>query len=425
MAKPTVDDILDKETGEHFTAEQLLGKDKINQFKLRRDIEERIQKNISKYVCAICWQKIKLKMGDKNRFHFAHLKDSPQCPIKTDSGYSLKEWLAIIYHGAKESEAHIRLKTMLRDILEADSRFSNVKLEKTVKGLNEKAKWKKPDLQCMYGSHKHIFEIQISHTFISVIVAREIFYQENEMPLFWIFDEFKPEPDYIKAFQGDIFAHNNCNIMVFDNGTYRYSMKNKKFNLMVHWLEPYLENREIKTQWKCERVDFEKITYDDETYRAYYYDYERSLKLLEYKLKKELIFDVIKEDGNYSKRTDLFMERINDMGRFKLPSWFDKRDVYNLYDLFRVLMSIRDRVNYGYKNENPIWMLNLFYNSKKEFYWLVLKYIARTGYDEVLSNERKYPTFLKHNEEYEKSGAAKNNDYTDYLCWFFPELKDR
>ena len=110
MQKPTVDDILNKETGEHLTSSQLLGTDKIQQFKIRYEIEQRIQKDISKYLCAICLQKIKLKAGDQNRFHFAHLRDSPDCPIKTDTKYTKKEWLAIIYHGAKESEKHKKLK---------------------------------------------------------------------------------------------------------------------------------------------------------------------------------------------------------------------------------------------------------------------------------------------------------------------------
>jgi uncharacterized protein YqkB len=139
----------------------------------------------------------------------------------------------------------------------------------------------KPYLQCIYNDKNYIFEIQISHTFISVIVAREIFYEENEMPLFWIFDEFKPEPEYIKAFQGDIFAHNNCNVFVFDDETYKYSMKNKRFFLKVFWQEPYIENMHIKNKWNSERIDFNKINYYEKTYRAYYYDHDKNLKILE------------------------------------------------------------------------------------------------------------------------------------------------
>jgi competence CoiA-like predicted nuclease len=214
--KITVDYILNKDTGDYFTSEELLGNDKVTQFKLRHEIEKGIQKHIEKYVCAVCLQKIKLRAGEKNRFHFAHLKDSEYCPIKTDTKYTKREWLSIFYHGAKESEAHIKLKNMLYDILTTDDRFSDVKLEKAVTEIKDKIKWKKPDVQNIYNNQKYIFEIHLSHTFLSVIVARELFYEQNEMPLFWIFDKFKPDPDYIKAFQGDIFAHNNCNVMVLD-----------------------------------------------------------------------------------------------------------------------------------------------------------------------------------------------------------------
>jgi hypothetical protein len=42
MKIPTVVNILNKETGEHLTSLQLLGTDKIHQFKLRHEIEQRI-----------------------------------------------------------------------------------------------------------------------------------------------------------------------------------------------------------------------------------------------------------------------------------------------------------------------------------------------------------------------------------------------
>jgi hypothetical protein len=425
MDKPKVNDILNIETGEYIFAEDILGTDKLQQFKLRHEIEVRIQKHGEKLVCGICCQKIKLRAGDKNRFYFAHLKDSEDCPIKTDTKYSKKEWLSIIYHNTKESEKHIKLKNMLYTILQLDKRFSEVKLEKTIKSIKDKTKWKKPDLQCYYNNLKTIFEIQISHTFVSVIVARELFYEENEMPLFWIFDEFKIEPNFIKVFQGDILAHNNCNIMVFDNETYRYSIENGRFFLKIFWLEPYIENKQILKKWNYERVDFNKIQYDPLNKRAFYYDYERNFKILKYIIKKEEIFDIIREDDNYSKRITEFSERINCLIEFNLRKWTEKEDIYNLYDLIRILLSIKERKNYGYDNNNIIWLINLFYNSKKEFYWLVLKYISNTNFELFLSKEKKYSTYIKHNQEYQNSNIINNNKYTEYLYWFFPELKSK
>jgi competence CoiA-like predicted nuclease len=199
--KITVNYIREEETGEYYTSEELIGTDKITQFKLRHEIEQKIQKRNSKYVCAICRQPIKLRAGEHNRFYFAHLKDSDDCPIKTDTKYTKREWEAIKYHGAKEGPKHKKLKRMLYDILKNDKRFADIKIEKAVKDINEIIRWKKPDIQCNYENRKCIFEIQLSHTFLSVIVARELFYQDNEMPLFWIFDYFEPDPDYIKVFQ--------------------------------------------------------------------------------------------------------------------------------------------------------------------------------------------------------------------------------
>jgi competence CoiA-like predicted nuclease len=422
--KITVNYIREEDTGEYYTSEELIGTDKIVQFKLRHEIEQKIQKSNSKYVCAICRQPVKLRAGEHNRFYFAHLKDSDDCPIKTDTKYTKREWEAIKYHGAKEGPKHKKLKRMLYDILKNDERFTDIKIEKAVKDIDVIIRWKKPDIQCNYKNKKCIFEIQISHTFLSVIVARELFYQDNEMPLFWIFDYFEPEPDYIKVFQGDIFFHNNCNLMVLNDEVYEYSIKNKRVHFKTYWLEPYISNRQIFQKWNCKIIDFDKITFDEKKSRAYYYDYERNLKLQNYELRKELIFDIIRSDGNYSKRIDLFHTQINSMDEFNLKRWNDKKDVYKLYDLFRILLSIKERKNYGYKNQNIIWMLNIFYDANRDLYWIVLNYIKNTKFEEVLSHEKKYSTFLNHKNDYLRSNPIRNNRYADYLHWYFPEIKE-
>jgi hypothetical protein len=206
---------------------------------------------------------------------------------------------------------------------------------------------------------------------------------------------------------------------------YNYSIKNKKLFLKVHWLEPYIEDRKIKSEWRYERIDFEKKIYDKENYRVYYYDYDRNLKIKNYWLKKERIFDIIRTDDNYSKRIDLFQNLVNDLDEYNLEKWNDKNDIYKLYDLFRILLSIKERKNYTYKNSNVIWMLNMFYNTNKELYWLVLQYIENTNFNEVLLGEKKYSTFLNHNKEYAMSKIKKDNRYTEYMHWFFPEIKTK
>jgi hypothetical protein len=213
--------------------------------------------------------------------------------------------------------------------------------------------------------------------------------------------------------------------MVLDDEVYEYSIRNKRVHLKTYWLEPYISNRQILQRWNCKIIEFNKIIFDEKKSRAYYYDYERNLRLQSYELKKEIIFDIIRSDDNYSKHIDLFHTQINSMDEFNLKSWNDKRDVYKLYDLFRILLSIKEQKNYGYKNQNIIWMLNIFYNANRDLYWIVLNYIKNTKFDEVLSLEKKYSTFLNHNNDYLKSNPIKNNRYTDYLHWYFPEIKEK
>jgi len=106
--------------------------------------------------------------------------------------------------------------------LEKDNRFSDVRIEKTI---SDGSSWRKPDLQANFNNKKFVFEIQISNTFLSVIVARELFYRDMDIPLIWIFGEFDKRDT--QFFEKDIFYHHNGNLFVSDEDTYKKSIDYK------------------------------------------------------------------------------------------------------------------------------------------------------------------------------------------------------
>lgn len=73
-------------------------------------------------------------------------------------------------------------------------------------------------------SNQSFFELQISTTFIQVIVDRENFYKENNTYIMWIFLEFDCE----QFTQLDISYANKSNTFVFDEEARNLSIKNKK-----------------------------------------------------------------------------------------------------------------------------------------------------------------------------------------------------
>ena len=59
-----------------------------------------------------------------------------------------------------------------------------------MKQLIKIEEWKKPDISASYKNINIVFEIQLSTTFLSVIVDREYFYKDNQTYILWVFKNF-------------------------------------------------------------------------------------------------------------------------------------------------------------------------------------------------------------------------------------------
>ena len=95
--KRTIESVLDTKTGKEVIASDFFKKQIDEIFILRYDFEKSIRENKPRYVCYFCRQAIKIrgKKDSKKILHFAHLRDSDDCSIKTNSKYSKDELLKI------------------------------------------------------------------------------------------------------------------------------------------------------------------------------------------------------------------------------------------------------------------------------------------------------------------------------------------
>lgn len=75
---------------------------------------------------------------------------------------------AIKYNAQKESQAHIRLKGIIRDSLIADRSCGEPLVEKVWTGqpVADRATWRKPDVQVVRVNDRIAFEVQLSTTFL-------------------------------------------------------------------------------------------------------------------------------------------------------------------------------------------------------------------------------------------------------------------
>ncbi|WP_297867984.1 DUF6035 family protein [uncultured Flavobacterium sp.] len=293
LNKRTIEFVLNKEDGSTVYADDFFVKPENEVFKYRNELQKAI-KGIRKpfFVCYFCGQNIKINGGGltKKILHFAHKKDSNDCHLKTDNNYSRLEIQRVKYNGAKESHLHFETKKLIKEFIESNNEFSNIKVEKVLKSNTNYLEWKKPDISASYKNINIVFEIQLSTTFLSVIVDREYFYKENKTYILWVFRNFVIDEFKQRFTEKDVFYSNNRNAFVLDNQAINLSQQNNDLYLLCYYQIPIIENLKINYNWECKYVCFEQLTFDEVNFKVFYFDVEKEERIL-----KEQILTIEKE----------------------------------------------------------------------------------------------------------------------------------
>lgn len=281
--KRTIEFVLNKDDGSTVYADSFFLKEENEVFNYRSELQKAI-KGIREplFVCYFCGQNIKINGGGQTKkvLHFAHRKDSDFCHLKTDTNYSLLEIKRLKYNGAKESPLHFEIKNLIKQFIELNNDFSNIKVEKVVKSNTNYLEWKKPDISATYKKVKVVFEIQLSTTFLSVIVDREHFYKENQTYILWVFKNFEVNEFKQRFTEKDVFYSNNRNAFVLDDEAIKLSNENNDLFLLCYYQKPKIENLKIDYDWCFEYVNFNKLTFDEVNYKIFYFDVSKEEETL-------------------------------------------------------------------------------------------------------------------------------------------------
>ncbi|AWM14649.1 hypothetical protein DI487_12815 [Flavobacterium sediminis] len=282
--KRTIQEVLNKEDGNPIDADIFFNQSKNVIWKRRIELQEVI-KGIREpiFVCYFCNQNIKINGGKglrKKVLHFAHQKEKGDCILKTDAKPTREQIERVKYNGAKEGLLHFETKHLIKNILELNKDFSNILVEKVVKCNSNYLEWKKPDIKTNYKNVEVVFEIQLSTTFLSVIVDREHFYKTNNIYLLWIFKDF--EIDDLKQLftQKDVFYSNNRNAFVLDEVAINLSLQNKELYLLCYYQKPKIVNLKIDYDWCFEYVSFDKLIFNEVDYKIFYFDVKKAEEIL-------------------------------------------------------------------------------------------------------------------------------------------------
>jgi len=417
-----VDRILNNENGKIYTDYDLLDKKAEDEiFDLRRELQIDILENTPKYACAYCKDKLYLRATPDKIHHFYHIRKNPNCPLEAYPRWSIDKLRAFIYRGAKEGLWHKTIKDRLSNAMNNDKRFSEIFVEETI---SDGTSWRKPDVQATVNNKKYVFEIQISNTFLSVIVARELFYRDMDIPLIWVFGEFNKSDS--QFFEKDIFYHHNGNLFVFDEETYNKSIETQTLLLKVFYLVPRYENGYVFPLWcdKPEIINFSDIKYDkdrDGCIRAFYKNYDKHYEFMEVKGK---LFDFIKsKEGIGIGKDDDIKKYFHAFHKFGFPLWESYQDLNRLRLLIITFLSIEDNTVYGYKFDNYKSLINLVSHNYYDVYWIVYEFMKQNNYlDNILLKDNK-GTIIKDITKYlNDRNYFKETKYNKLITYLFEKI---
>ena len=245
----------------------------------RRNLQEEYLMGHARFICPECKQPVKIsghKLLRGRVCYFAHFKDSDDCPYKTGTNRTKEEIERLKYSLVQESERHKRLKSVIATTLQGErSRamgVENVECEKRINSDIPYLKWRRPDVYAEYNGRKYVFELQLSTTFVSVIVDRDIFYRLNDYNIIWIFN-FEDNKEYVNLYNlmcKDIYYANKRNVFIFDADAEEKSKEKGELVLKCRWLD---ENG----VWSSDKyVTLEMFQYDEEYHKPFIFDADKA-----------------------------------------------------------------------------------------------------------------------------------------------------
>lgn len=273
VVKPKIVDVIDLDTGADLSAVRFIeGHRHQALINVRNTVLERMQDEKPHFVCSLCTTPVYLVATPEKDFFFRHRIEDGSCPAQTRHPLTEEEIRQRKYYGLRESAPHKRIKELIERSLQVDPAYSAIAQEKTWRSLHDPAAYRRPDVQADSALGKLAFEVQLSTTFLSVVVGRRIFYRDEGALLVWIFGSF--DPAYRRLMTDDVLFPNNSNLFVVDEETAAISQARGKFHLRCHYRIPRREGNILADEWREDIVAFDEVTQDRSAQRAYFFDYE-------------------------------------------------------------------------------------------------------------------------------------------------------
>ncbi|MBC5839674.1 DUF6035 family protein [Flavobacterium muglaense] len=292
----TIETVLNLDTGQIIYANTFLELGDHIVFPYREKCQDAYKKKRDPFlVCDTCGQMIQISGGkgiNGKIKYFKHLKDSNDCPIKTDTKLSREDILRGKFNGQQEGALHIETKNLIYDFLflnkETKGEISFAQKEMVNKSERNYLEWKKPDITSVFKEKKLVFENQLATTFLDVICERQHFYKDNKTFIIWVFKNFEIEADKQRFTQKDIFYSNNRNAFILDQEAINLSRINNDLFLLCQYQKPIANIENIEFEWESKYINLSELTFDINSYKVYYFDVDKAENEVKLEIDKKI-----------------------------------------------------------------------------------------------------------------------------------------
>lgn len=281
VTKPEIDEVRSLKSGHMLDVRRLIRAFRYERaILLRQKLKSLVKSDETRLVCATCGVPVYLACSTSKRFFFRHRHEDGSCPAVTRAGFTEAEIRAMKYRGTQESEAHKRIKELVLRSLSADPRFTELLSEKTWRSSEGLPGLRRPDVSARLENLRLAFEVQLSTTFLDVVLSRREFYRSERAALVWVLPNF--HPNYRRMTDDDILFGNNSNIFVVDEITAAASESASTFILKCWHRKPVIDGDRIVDEWVERLVCWDELKVDVDLQTVVAFDYQvEAAKLLE------------------------------------------------------------------------------------------------------------------------------------------------
>jgi hypothetical protein len=284
VTKPEIDAVRNPRTGHVLDVRRLIRAFRYEHaILLRQTLKALVKRGETRLICATCNVPVYLACSTTKRFFFRHRHEDGSCPAVTRMELSEADIRAMKYRGTQESAAHKRIKALLLRSLSADPRFKDVASEKTWKASEGLSGLRRPDVSARVDTDRLAFEVQLSTTFMDVVLSRKEFYRAERAALVWVLPIF--HPTYRRMTDDDILFGNNSNVFVVDESTVVASEAAGTFIMKCWYRKPVIQGDEIIDEWVERMVRWDEITVDVGRQTIIAFDYAQEVARLREELR--------------------------------------------------------------------------------------------------------------------------------------------